>query len=119
MSLNAFLQQAKKAWHGVKLFEPDWGDCSRSIALGAELRGEGLLFHLMLNAYWEPLEFELPGHSDGLPWHRWIDTALDSPHDIVPWQEAPPVPSGSYPVGARSVVMLFARAGSTVGQSTI
>ena len=25
-------------------------------------------------------------------WRRWIDTALDSPHDIVPWQEAPAVP---------------------------
>jgi glycogen operon protein len=119
VSLNAFLQQAKKAWHGVKLFEPDWGDGSRSIALGAELRGGGLLFHLMLNAYWEPLDFELPGRGDGQPWRRWIDTALDSPHDIVPWQEAPSVPGGSYRVGARSVVMLFARAGSAASPSTI
>jgi isoamylase len=119
VSLNALLQHAKKAWHGVKLFEPDWSDCSRSIALGAELRAEGLLFHFMLNAYWEPLEFELPGHSDGQPWRRWIDTALDSPHDIVPWQEAPPVPGGSYRVGTRSVVMLFARASSIARPSTI
>ena len=60
VSLNTFLREANKAWHGVKLDQPDWGDCSHSLALGAELREEGLLFHLILNAYWEPLEFELP-----------------------------------------------------------
>jgi glycogen operon protein len=70
VSLNSFLREAKKAWHGVKLHAPDWGDCSSSIALGAELRGDGLLFRLILNAYWEPLEFELPGHSNGHPWRR-------------------------------------------------
>ena len=107
VSLNTFLREANKAWHGVKLHEPDWGDGSHSIALGAELRREGLLFHLILNAYWEPLEFELPDVGDGRSWRRWIDTALDSPHDIVPWQTAPAVPGNSYRVEARSVVMLY------------
>ena len=47
--------------------------------------------YLILNAYWEPLEFELPavGDGGGEPWRRWIDTSLESPQDIVPWQEAP------------------------------
>ena len=70
----------------MKLHQPDWGDGSHSVALGAELREEGLHFHLILNAYWEPLDFELPRLTGGDPWRRWIDTALDSPHDIVPWQ---------------------------------
>jgi isoamylase len=112
MSLNAFLRDSRKAWHGVRLHEPDWSDGSHSIALGAELRREGLLFHCILNAYWEPLEFELPGLGGGAPWRRWIDTALDSPDDIVPWQSAPPIPGGSYRAGARSVVMLYADAQS-------
>ena len=34
----------------------------------------------------EPLDFELPKMGAGAPWRRWIDTALDSPNDIVPWQ---------------------------------
>jgi hypothetical protein len=40
---------------------------------------------MILNAYWEPLEFELPqtGKHGAGPWRRWIDTALDSPYDIV------------------------------------
>ena len=96
MSLNSFLREANKAWHGVKLHQPDWGDSSHSIALGAELRREGLLLHFILNAYWEPLEFELPRVGEGSSWRRWIDTALDSPHDIVPWQLARAVPGGSY-----------------------
>jgi glycogen operon protein len=101
------LQQANKAWHGVKLFQPDWGDHSHSVALGAELKREGLRFHLILNAYWEPLNFELPKLEGGGSWRRWIDTALDSPHDIVPWQTAPPISGDTYRAEARSVVMLF------------
>ena len=108
--LNIFLRDAIRAWHGMRLHEPDWSDWSHSIALGAELVGEGLIFHFILNAYWEPLDFELPSLSEGNPWRRWIDTALDSPSDIVPWQSAPAVSGGSYRAGARSVVMLYADA---------
>jgi glycogen operon protein len=87
-SLTTMLEQASKSWHGVKLNEPDWSDHSRALALCGELRKEGLLFHLILNAYWEPLEFELPKLGDKGPWRRWVDTGLDSPHDIVPWEES-------------------------------
>jgi glycogen operon protein len=113
VSLTTLLQRANKAWHGVKLYQPDWGDYSHSVALGAELQKEGLLFHLILNAYWEPLDFELPkpGERNRGPWRRWIDTALESPHDIVPWQSAPAAPGDTYRAEARSVVMLFADGG--------
>jgi len=107
VNLNAMLAQAESAWHGVKLDQPDWGDDSHSVALSAELRGRGQLMHLMLNAYWEPLEFALPPLDRG-PWKRWIDTSLDSPHDIVPWAEALPVAGETYRVADRSVVMLVA-----------
>jgi len=110
-SLNQVLGQATKAWHGVKLGQPDWGDSSHSLALSAEAVNEKLLFHVILNAYWEPLEFELPrtGNSSEHSWQRWIDTGLDSPHDIVEWQAAPPVPVRTYRAESRSVVVLFAR----------
>jgi isoamylase len=112
VSLTTFLREANKAWHGVRLDQPDWGDGSLSVALGAELRQEGLRFHLILNAYWEPLDFELPRVGDDGPWRRWIDTALDSPNDIVSWQEAPAVAGNSYRAEARSVVMLYSVAPS-------
>jgi len=109
VSLNQFLRDAQKGWHGVKLNHPDWGPWSHSLALSAEIRKEKLRFHLILNAYWEPLDFELPlaSEGEGKPWCRWIDTALDSPHDIVPWQEAAPVSGQTYRAEARSVVVLF------------
>ncbi len=108
VSLSTLLTEANKEWHGVKLHQPDWGDGSHSIALSAELRKEGLRFHLILNAYWEPLEFELPSAGEGNSWRRWIDTALDSPHDIVLWEAAPVIELNSYRAEARSVVMLYA-----------
>jgi glycogen operon protein len=111
VSLTRFIQEAKKAWHGMKLDQPDWSDHSFSVALNAELQSEGLRFHLILNAYWESLEFELPKLTRGT-WRRWIDTSLDSPHDIVPWEEAPETQADTYRVGDRSVAMLYSiRAG--------
>jgi glycogen operon protein len=111
LSLNEILQEANKAWHGVKLGQPDWSDSSHSLVISAEAPNKELLFHVILNAYWEALEFELPraGDDKGESWHRWIDTTLDSPQDIVEWETAPTVPGGTYRTGPRSVVVLFAR----------
>jgi len=110
MTLNRLIAQANKTWHGARLNQPDWSDQSRSIAFTVELRQEKLLLHLILNAYWEPLDFELPPVADtgASPWRRWIDTAQVSPDDIVPWEQAPTVPGLTCRVEARSVVTLYA-----------
>jgi glycogen operon protein len=112
VSLSELLRRARNAWHGVKLDQPDWGDHSRSLAHAAELQEEGLAVYLILNAYWEPLAFELPavGKGGAGSWRRWIDTSLEAPQDIVPWQEAPSLSGHVYRAGARSVVVLFAEA---------
>src|SRR5262245_55854207 len=77
VSLNQLIRGAKKAWHGTKLNQPDWGCQSHSLALFATVAKENFSFHFMLNAYWEPLEFELPAEADAgkNPWRRWIDTS--------------------------------------------
>jgi len=109
LTLTELIQQARKSWHGVKLHQPDWGEGSRSIAFNAELRQEKLEVHLILNAYWESLDFELPQQNGGGPlqWRRWIDTSLDSPNDICAWQESPAIASTRYPAGPRSMAVLF------------
>jgi isoamylase len=113
VSLSQLIGEANKTWHGVRLNQPDWGAWSHSLAFTAEIRKQKLLVHLILNAYWEPLDFELPSEDErkGKLWRRWIDTALDSPRDIVPWQEAVPVSAQTYRAEARSVVVLFADLG--------
>jgi isoamylase len=119
LSLNQVLRAATKSWHGIRLGEPDWGGSSHSLALSVEAVNEKVLFHLILNGYWEPLDFELPRAGDRSEdsWRRWIDTGLDSPHDIVEWESAPPVPGRTYRAVPRSVVMLFARRGDGANAS--
>lgn len=112
VSLVQLLFEANESWHGVKLNQPDWSDHSNSLALHAQLRDEGIFFHLILNAFWEPLEFELP-RLEAIPWRRWIDTALDPPDDIVPWTSAPKVTTAAYAAEAHSVVILIATGPTT------
>src|SRR6516225_4679159 len=115
-TLNQLLREANIAWHGVKLEQPDWSNYSYSLALSLEIRRERLLVHVILNAYWEPLDFELlaTGNGDIDPWRRWIDTSLDSLHDIVEWKISPPIPGRTYRAGPRSVVVLWAGLGGVV-----
>jgi isoamylase len=107
VALYELIRQADVTWHGVRLHEPDWGPSSHSIAFTAS--AEGLSFHAMLNAYWEPLDFELPSRGTGArePWRRWIDTSLESPCDIIDWDETPSVSGRTYHAQPRSVVVLL------------
>jgi len=106
--LTTLLRQATTAWHGVNLWRPDWSSNSHSLALSADLRRAGLRMHLIMNAYWEPLDFEIPAPEGGRTWRRWIDTSLDSPDDIVPWLDAPPFTGAAYRAAPRSVIVLWA-----------
>jgi len=109
VSLSQVLREQKHAWHGMKLHQPDWSPFSHSVAIGGELKSEGVLAHLIFNAYWEPLDFELPILRDGREsWWRWIDTALDPPNDICEWNAEQPVLGTTYRADARSVVVLIA-----------
>jgi len=119
VSLSQVLREQKHAWHGVKLNQPDWSPFSHSFAISVELKSEGVLAHIIFNAYWEPLEFELPALRDGTEnWWRWIDTALDPPHEICDWNAEQPVLGTTYRAGARSVVVLISGGGRMRGIST-
>ena len=90
-----------------KLGQPDRSDDSRSLAF--TVRGRGLALHVIANAYWEALEFELPPVDGGqTDWQRIVDTTLPSPDDIVEGRGAPVVDTASYRAGPRSVVVLAA-----------
>jgi glycogen operon protein len=107
LSLNALLRQAQITWHGVSLGCPDWSEHSRSLAFTLRSMRANFLLHVMLNAYWAPLSFELPpAEESGEAWRRCIDTALPSPNDIRRWEEAPAVKESSYEVEPRSLVLL-------------
>jgi glycogen operon protein len=109
LALNEIIRQADIIWHGVQLYQPDWRVSSHSLAFTAKLTADRVGVHAILNAYWEPLEFALPSVADGIgaPWRRWIDTFLESPHDIVEWDTAPLVSGDRYRAEPRSMVVLF------------
>ena len=107
-TLTEFIDQIRLQWHGVKLNEPDWGVHSRSLAATAWAPRLGATLHWMVNAYWEPLSFELPPVPAGCPgsWRRWVDTSFDSPADISDWRRGSPTTTVSYNVQPRSLVIL-------------
>jgi isoamylase len=105
------LDRAEIQFGGIRVNQQDWGEEAHSLALTARDPESGLSLNLMINSYWEPLEFELPPMQPDEPqgWHRWLDTSLPSPNDIVPWSGAAPVTGSTYLVQARSVVGLISR----------
>ncbi len=95
-------------WYGVGA-DVDRSPDSHSLAFyldGASQDDRNL--YVMINAWWQDLVFSV---QQGNPedWQRAIDTARQSPHDILePGQEVP-LQSLDYTVRARSVVVLISR----------
>jgi isoamylase len=108
LSLNDVILRSKVRWHGTQLDRPDFGHASRSIAFTIETPLKW--FHVVFNAYWEPIEFAIPATpSKFRPWMRIIDTERESPDDI-----GDGVSLGSalrYRVAPRSTVVLTSSRG--------
>jgi len=62
--------------------------------------------HVMFNAYWEQLDFELPPLSPGDEWLLAIDTALPGPDDFPDTPEQLRGGQSHYTVQPRSTVVL-------------
>lgn len=95
-------------WHGVGS-NVDRSHESHSIAFylnGASQHDKNL--YVMINAWWHDLVFTVQ-HGGANSWHRVIDTAQDSPQDIVDPGREVPVQSLRHTVKARSMVVLVSR----------
>lgn len=100
--------QVEMHWHGTRLFQPDWNQQSRSLAVHLHGKSHEAKDHIFViaNSFWEGLTFELPAIGEHR-WARFLDTALDSPADICEvGQERRVENERFYTVGARSVVVL-------------
>jgi isoamylase len=116
LSLNELLRRARIEVHGIRLNEPDPSPESHSLAVTVRDIERADLLHVMFNAYWEPLVFELPSLDPRRPWRRWIDTDRDAPDDVHDWTLAPFVEGPAYAVQPRSLVTLVAEsAGRPMG----
>jgi glycogen operon protein len=107
-SLSDILTLAAIEWHGVDLHTPDWDPHSHTLAFTASSVRGRFLWHVIINAFWEPLTFRIPAVPPGTDgaWRCCLDTARPCPADVVAWSDAVPVTALEYEAGARSVVML-------------
>ncbi len=96
-------------WHGCKLHSPGWDDPSaRALAFTMGESGAGEDIHVMMNMYYEPLEFEIPSLK-ARKWYRVIDTFLPAPQDIVEAGTEVRINGNNYVVSDRSVVVLVSK----------
>src|SRR5262249_13223062 len=77
LTLNELLRRQPFRWHGVKLNAPDWSHESHTLAATVHLLGYPLRLHILVNAFWESLEFEIPApQGPREAWRRCVDTYL-------------------------------------------
>jgi isoamylase len=96
------------AWHGERLHEPDWHDPGArlfAVTLGGEEAGESAL-HAVFNMDDRARTVQLPAPDERRHWHRIVDTARESPHDIVQAAQLGVIERDRCRVEARSVVVL-------------
>ncbi|MBX9685691.1 MAG: glycogen debranching protein GlgX [Candidatus Obscuribacterales bacterium] len=91
-------------WHGVQLNCPDWSNTSHSLAFSLLNPSSDERLHVILNAFWKPLIFELPPLPPEKHWHRIIDTALKNTELQAVTEHVLP----NYQVLDRSCVVLIA-----------
>lgn len=97
------------SWHGLKLGEPDWQPSSHTLAFSLRHPKANEYLHVMLNAYWQPLEFELPLLGAGEQWHRVVNTALALSDAICEIGFSEPHLKETYCVEDRACVVLIAQ----------
>jgi glycogen operon protein len=74
------------------------------------LLDQPILLHLIINAYWAALEFEVPPRPQPhQAWRRCVDTSCDPPEDISDWANARNLSGSTCVVQPRSVVILLAK----------
>jgi isoamylase len=101
-------REAHITWHGTNLGQLDWRNESHSLSFTLHRPESGDHLHIMLNAHWQPLTFELPPLPFDEHWYRVVDTAQPSPDDFCDPGAMPPVYGIRYQVEARSSVILLA-----------
>jgi glycogen operon protein len=108
-NLLDLLANASLEWSGVTVGQPDLDWSSRSVALTISTATGAL--HLIFNAYWEALDFQLPPLGPGLDgWRRIVDTSQDAPDDFAStFAEACAISTPSHRAEARSIAIVAAR----------
>ncbi len=96
------------AWHGVKLHQPDYSSPSHSIAFELFHPDQKERFYVAINAYWEPLTFEVPRLPVDQKWSLAIDTSIDFEQEAQSISKPTLMINSEISVQARSINILTA-----------
>jgi glycogen operon protein len=98
------------SWHGVRAFQPDWGDDSRLVAclINGAASDDSEDLYLAFNASLYNHVVEIPPAPNGGNWRAIIDTSKPSPHDIADSGRGVDIDANRYPVRRMSAVVLAA-----------
>ncbi len=101
----------KVHWHGTQLYKPDWSYTSHTIAfvLEAMPQLDENEIYVALNAFWQPLEFQIPKPISQKPWRLIVNTSLPSPQDFTKEDYALIHHSSSFLLPSRSLIVLLAK----------
>ncbi len=97
------------SWHGCSLNQPGWDDPqARALAFTLAGFGDDPDLYVILNMYWDGLDFELPP-LPGRSWHVAVNTAAVSPDDIAEPGRERFVVGNTFRAEGRSVVVLISK----------
>lgn len=103
-------------WHGVKAWNADWSDSSRTLAfmLCGQHAKQGTFednyIYVAMNMHWEVHWFELPGLPDCQQWHIFANTGCPAPKDCYqPGAEPLLADQSKILLGDRSLVILVGK----------
>lgn len=102
------LDEPNITWHGVKLNEPDWSNNSRCLAftlLHPEANEE---IHVMVNAYWKDLKFQIPKLKKK-KWVKVLDTSASTPNDFYQTGQEENIDKKLINIMDRSIIILMVK----------
>lgn len=101
------------SWHGTRPWCPDWSPDSRVLAMlrqGHNGQGREDVLYVVMNMFWESLDFVVPSPPQGQRWYVFANTAMPPPEDVwEPGQEPLLADQENLLVGGRSIMILVAQ----------
>jgi len=81
---NEFLESCDIDWHGYEPYAPNWDVQSRFVAYTLKSKSKEEELYIAFNTEGSRISIRLPElRVTHKKWHRFVDTALASPHDIM------------------------------------
>ena len=99
------------SWHGVKAWQPESGYNNLTLAfmLNGQYADSDDFIYVAMNMHWEMHGFELPQLPEGMAWHVFANTGVESPNDIYEPGEEPLISNHEVLIGPRSIMVLVGR----------